>query len=132
MANQVEDSGISSQSSGFGTNQFGAGASLSGVGQINGADAANELIALNRRGVQGIINNEDPNINYGFNAPNMPNTAVTGATAGNQRLGGSTVLPTHVVRAGTSYNVVITKTVNSDHGNVVEGRIVGGPFSGDG
>lgn len=126
----MSGSGISSQSSGFGTNQFGAGASLSGVGQINGADAANELIALNRRGVQGIINNEDPNINYGFNVPNMPNTAVTGAAAGNQRLGGSAILPSHVVRAGTSYNVVITKTVNSDHGNVVEGRIVGGPFSG--
>lgn len=40
------------------------------------------------------------------------------------------LLPNHVVRAGTTYQVVVTKTANSDVGNVVEARIANGPFAG--
>lgn len=42
----------------------------------------------------------------------------------------SNLLPKTVVRAGTSFPVVVTNTVNSDNGSTVTAQIVGGPFNG--
>lgn len=102
-------SGISSQGQGqggaFGTTNYGSSAG-------NGSAGLGEY--------QASASVETPQVT----------TNVTGSTTGNQRLGGTAALPSHVVRAGTSYTVVVTKTVNSDYGNVVEARVVGGPFGG--
>lgn len=129
--------GISSQG-GFGTNSYGSGASTGGLGVSGGltgnagevaTNMMNDPMYYNRQATQGIINREDPG-QFSDNSSISGSASVTGAGSGNQKLGGSAVLPTHVVRAGTNYTVVVTKTVNSDYGNVVEARVVGGPFSG--
>lgn len=39
-------------------------------------------------------------------------------------------LPSHVLRAGTSIPVIITKSVNSDEGNRVTGEVLSGKFAG--
>lgn len=132
-------SGISSQSGGFGTNAYGSGTGGNGGLGFNGGvtgqagevatNMMNDPMYYNRQATQGIINREDPG-QFSDNSSISATGSVTGAGAGNQRLGGTAVLPTHVVRAGTQYMVVVTKTVNSDYGNVVEARVVGGPFAG--
>ena len=107
-------SGISSQGQGgvFGTTNYGfsagddtAGAGISGGSSVTAA--ADDSVKT----------------------PQWTTNATSSAT-GNQRLGGTAALPSHIVRAGTTYTVVVTKTVNSDYGNVVEARVVGGPFGG--
>lgn len=53
----------------------------------------------------------------------------TGATT-SKRIGDTDFLPRNVIRAGTSYTVVITKEVNTDNGNSVVAYIATGPLSG--
>lgn len=134
-------SGISSQGGSFGTNNYGStnglgSAGNGGVGLTGGSitGAADDLMDYNQRAAQGLFTGVGPgeyNANASVQAPQVTgNGSVTGSGTGNQRLGGTATLPSHVVRAGTSYTVVVTKTVNSDYGNVVEARVVGGPFGG--
>lgn len=132
-------SGISSQGQGgaFGTTNYGSssGNGSAGLGISGGSSitaAADDLVAYNQRASNGLFTGVGPGEYQASASVETPQvtTNATGSTAGNQRLGGTAALPSHVVRAGTSYTVVVTKTVNSDYGNVVEARVVGGPFGG--
>ena len=40
------------------------------------------------------------------------------------------MLPKNIIRAGTSFPVVVTNTVNSDNGSTVTAQVVGGVFNG--
>ncbi|MFB6349991.1 hypothetical protein ACFBZI_11220 [Moraxella sp. ZJ142] len=66
-------------------------------------------------------------------ASNPQNSGSNGANAQNNGTApgaGTQPLPNHIIRAGTTYQVVVMRTANSDHGNSVEARIINGPFAG--
>lgn len=67
-------------------------------------------------------------------APSTPLTSEqsqnTNSSYSSYQGNGNSNLPKHIIRAGTTWQVVVTKTANSDAGNVVEARIANGPFAG--
>ena len=52
------------------------------------------------------------------------------STNANAKSTASNLLPKNIIRAGTSFPVVVTNTVNSDNGSTVTAQVVGGVFNG--
>lgn len=106
---------------------FDSGSNVNADGGFNvGVDSTlKSPMQYNRQATQGIVKGKNPGeFNDGVQVSGNANGTV------NQKLGGTAVLPSHIVRAGTNYTVVVTKTTNSDYGTSVEARVMSGPFAG--
>lgn len=115
-----------------------ASGNLGTAGEV-ASTLASDPTYYSRQATEGLVNGEDPN--YSFEGPSgsisasgtasgSASSSSSGVGSANQRLGGTSTLPSHVIRAGTQYTAVITRTVNSDYGNTVEAKLVTGPFAG--
>lgn len=78
-------------------------------------------------------NNQQPNPQYQNQQNNGSYQKINYNTSGNTQLtqsAANTPLPKGVIRAGTSFAVVVTKEVNTDYTTSVQGYIASGPFTG--
>lgn len=111
----------------FGTNgNFGGGSNYQGGNGINNGDFNNFYPQNNSMGLPSNFSGN------GGNNGGVPyiNNQGQGQAQGQNGLNADGRLPSHILRAGTSIPVIITKSVNSDEGNRVIGEVVSGQFAG--
>ena len=136
--------GANPNQSAGGNNEFGTNGNFGGGNNYQGGDGINGNFGGGNNYQGGDATNFFPQntpmmlpANNGGNAlyqnspyQNLPQQGQGYNTQNQNGLDANGRLPSHVLRAGTSIPVMITKSVNSDEGNRVIGEVVSGKFAG--